>query len=183
MLRAIFASCRTAKNVTLKSEEFAKQPFHYNSYRTWLAKKTVTFKQPCCKQTQKGHTETALLTTFTCQRSSVKLWTVIVRWRPDRRTRQSVLQKLQWWEPVFVKRSLGIDSEESISPVYVAWRACTTNWVVVPARKTGNWFLGSLKGLQLRAMLRQSWHIAVKLENHSPWKITQIIKPLCSHIL
>ncbi len=50
-------------------------------------------------------------------------------------------------------RSPGIDSEESIPPVYVAsWRAGTTNRVVAPARQAGNRFLGSLKGLQIRAL-------------------------------
>jgi hypothetical protein len=39
--------------------------------------------------------------------------------------------------------SPGIDSEESISPAYVAWRASTTNRVIVPARQAGNRFLGS----------------------------------------
>ena len=45
-------------------------------------------------------------------------------------------------------RSPGIDTEESIPPAYVAWRAGTTNGVVVPALQAGNPFLGSLKGLQ-----------------------------------
>ncbi len=45
-----------------------------------------------------------------------------------------------------------IDSEESISPAHVAWRAGTTNSVAVPARQAGNRFLGSLKGLQIRAL-------------------------------
>ncbi len=31
-------------------------------------------------------------------------------------------------------RRPGIDSEDSIPPAYVAWRAGMTNWVVVPAR-------------------------------------------------
>jgi hypothetical protein len=44
-----------------------------------------------------------------------------------------------------------IESEESIQLTYVAWRAGTTNRVVVPARQAGNRFLGSLKGLQIRA--------------------------------
>jgi hypothetical protein len=47
--------------------------------------------------------------------------------------------------------SPGIDSEESISPAYVAWRAGMTNRVVVLARQGGNRFLGSLKCLQIRA--------------------------------
>jgi hypothetical protein len=37
---------------------------------------------------------------------------------------------------------------------YVAWRAGNTNWVVVPARQGWNRFLGSLKGLQIRALYR-----------------------------
>ena len=48
-------------------------------------------------------------------------------------------------------RRPGIDSEVSIPPAYVARRAGTTNRVVVPARQAGNRFLGSLKGLQIRA--------------------------------
>jgi hypothetical protein len=35
-------------------------------------------------------------------------------------------------------------------------RACTSNRVVVPARQTGNRFQGSLKGLQIRALLSHS---------------------------
>jgi hypothetical protein len=50
-----------------------------------------------------------------------------------------------------------IDSEESIQLAYVAWRAGTINRVVVPARHAGNRFLGSLKGLQIRA--QASGHI------------------------
>jgi hypothetical protein len=45
-----------------------------------------------------------------------------------------------------------IDYEESISPAYTACRAGTTNRVVVPARRAGNRFLGSSKGLQIRAL-------------------------------
>jgi hypothetical protein len=48
--------------------------------------------------------------------------------------------------------SLGIDSEGSIPPAYVALRAETTNRVVVPARQDGNRYLGSLKGLQIRTL-------------------------------
>jgi hypothetical protein len=36
----------------------------------------------------------------------------------------------------------------------VAWRAGTTNRVVVAARQAGNRFLGSLKGLQIRSLAR-----------------------------
>jgi hypothetical protein len=45
--------------------------------------------------------------------------------------------------------SPGIDSEESTPS---AWRAGTTNRVVVPACQAGNRFLGSLKGLQIRTL-------------------------------
>ncbi len=47
--------------------------------------------------------------------------------------------------------SPGIDSEEAIPPLYLARRAGTSNRVVVPARQAENRFLGSLKGLQIRA--------------------------------
>ncbi len=46
----------------------------------------------------------------------------------------------------------GIYSEESIKTAYVVWRAGTTNRVVVLARQAENRFLGSLKGLQIRAL-------------------------------
>ncbi len=49
--------------------------------------------------------------------------------------------------------SPGIDSEESIPPAYVAWRTGTTNRVIIPARQAGNQFMGSLKGLQIRAQM------------------------------
>jgi hypothetical protein len=48
-------------------------------------------------------------------------------------------------------RRPGIASKESIPPAYVGWRAGTSNRVVVPALQTGTRFLGSLKGLQIRA--------------------------------
>jgi len=47
--------------------------------------------------------------------------------------------------------SPGIDSEESIPLVYVAWRGSTTKKVVVSGR-----FLGSLKGLQILAQASDS---------------------------
>jgi hypothetical protein len=47
--------------------------------------------------------------------------------------------------------SPGIDSEESTFPSYVARLAGTANRVVVQAHQAGNRFLGSLKGLQIRA--------------------------------
>jgi hypothetical protein len=58
------------------------------------------------------------------------------------KTRAHICKRL--WSP-------GIDSEESISPAYGAWRASTTNRAIVPARQAGNRFLGSLKGLQILA--------------------------------
>ncbi len=48
-------------------------------------------------------------------------------------------------------KSPGIDSKESISPA-LAWLADTSNRGVVPARQVGNQFLGSIKGLQIRAL-------------------------------
>ncbi len=39
-------------------------------------------------------------------------------------------------------RSLSYISQKSIPPAYVAWRASTTNRVVVPARQAGKRFLG-----------------------------------------
>jgi hypothetical protein len=47
--------------------------------------------------------------------------------------------------------SPGIDSEESISPAYVACRAGTTVRVVVQASQPENRFSGSIKGIQIRA--------------------------------
>jgi hypothetical protein len=54
-------------------------------------------------------------------------------------------------EPLFCKclRSPGIDSQESIQPAFVAWRACMSNAVVVPGRQAGNRFLGSNSGFVL----------------------------------
>jgi hypothetical protein len=48
-------------------------------------------------------------------------------------------------------RSPGIDTNESIPPAYVAWRACASIRVVERARKARNRVLGSLKALQIRA--------------------------------
>jgi hypothetical protein len=45
----------------------------------------------------------------------------------------------------------GIDSKGLNLPVYRAWRAGTSNRVVVPAREAGNRSLGFLKRLQIRA--------------------------------
>ncbi len=52
--------------------------------------------------------------------------------------------------------SPGIDFEESISPAYVACRTGTANRVVVPAHQAANRFLGSLKGLKIRALYMQT---------------------------
>ncbi len=54
-------------------------------------------------------------------------------------------------------RRPGIDSEDSIPPAYVVWRAGTTNSVIVPARQAENRFLGSIKGLQMRALYFIWW--------------------------
>jgi hypothetical protein len=43
-------------------------------------------------------------------------------------------------------------AQESIPPAYLAWRAGTTNGVVVPVRQAGNRLLGSLKCFQIRAL-------------------------------
>ncbi len=47
----------------------------------------------------------------------------------------------------------GIDTEKSIPLAYVAWRAGTTNRVVVPDRQAGNRFRVSLKGLQIPSQI------------------------------
>ncbi len=60
-------------------------------------------------------------------------------------------------------RSPEIDSKESIPPAYVAWQA-----VVVPARQTGNRFLGSLKGLQIRAQLGNRVMVKGEVFLHMP---------------
>jgi hypothetical protein len=42
---------------------------------------------------------------------------------------------------------------ESIATAYVAWRAGTSNAVVVPAHQAWNRFLGSFEGLQIRVQV------------------------------
>ncbi len=49
--------------------------------------------------------------------------------------------------------SPGINSEESISPAYVAWRASTTSRVSYRPARLENRYLVSLKDLQIRALL------------------------------
>jgi hypothetical protein len=61
-----------------------------------------------------------------------------------------------------------IDSDGSIPAAYVAWRAGTKNRVVVQARHAGNRFLGSLKGLQIRAQIS---HKAKYYEYSEPWNL------------
>ena len=81
-------------------------------------------------------------------------------------------------------RSPGIDSKEPIPPAFVAWRAGTSDRVVVPARQAGNRFLGSLKGLKIRALLRESiqskahfrlqyprQNLVFKILRHCPFKV------------
>jgi hypothetical protein len=74
--------------------------------------------------------------------------------------------------------SPGIDSEESISPAYVACRAGTTNRFVVPACQAENRFLGSLKGLQIRALISTREILAPRELIH--WKTVQEIPPYCT---
>jgi hypothetical protein len=64
-----------------------------------------------------------------------------------------------------MNRFLGIDSSELILPAYVAWQAGTTYRVVVPPRQAGNRFLGSLKGLQIRAQDWATLALAVRRSN------------------
>jgi hypothetical protein len=75
-------------------------------------------------------------------RSLTYIKNTFVRSYPGKRTRARICKRL---------RRPGSDSEDSIPPAYVAWGAGTTNRVVVPARQAVNRFLGSFKGLQIRA--------------------------------
>jgi hypothetical protein len=72
------------------------------------------------------------------------------RSQPLLKDRARICKRL--WRP-------GIDSEDSLPLAYVAWRADTTNRVVVPARQAGNRFLGFLTGLQIRAQYREARRI------------------------
>jgi hypothetical protein len=49
--------------------------------------------------------------------------------------------------------SPAIDSKESISSAFIACRAGTSNRVVAQVRQAENRFLGSLEGLQIRALI------------------------------
>jgi len=51
-------------------------------------------------------------------------------------------------EPVFVNV---YGAQESIPPAHVARRASTTNRVFVPSHQTGNRYMGSVNGIQIRA--------------------------------
>jgi hypothetical protein len=79
---------------------------------------------------------------FIAVRSLSYIKNTFVRSYPEKRTRACICKRL---------RRPGIDSDDSIPPAYVAWRAGTTNRVVVQARHAVNRFLGSFKGLQIRA--------------------------------
>jgi hypothetical protein len=57
-------------------------------------------------------------------------------------TVQSVVSRARIFERL---RSQEIDSEESIPPTYVAWRAGTTNRIGVPARQAWESIPGQLK--------------------------------------
>jgi hypothetical protein len=73
-------------------------------------------------------------------------------WSPETDSKESIQAYVAWARICKRLRSPGIASKESIPLAYVAWRAGTSNRVVVPARRAGNRFLGSLKGLQIRAL-------------------------------
>jgi hypothetical protein len=77
--------------------------------------------------------------------------------------------------------SQGIDSKESTSPAYVAWRAGTTNSVVVPARQAENRFLGSLKDLQIRALAASRRKFKLRWTGSAHRKLVQ--KRLCITVL
>ncbi len=60
--------------------------------------------------------------------------------------------KFNWARICKRLRSPESDSKKSLPPAYVAWRAGTSNRVIIPARQAGNRFLGSLQVLQIRAL-------------------------------
>ncbi len=66
-------------------------------------------------------------------------------------------------EPVFVN---DYTAQKSIQLAYVAWRAGTTNRVVVPARQAKNRFLGSLKGLQIQALNHREENPTLLISQH-----------------
>jgi hypothetical protein len=45
-------------------------------------------------------------------------------------------------------------------PAYVVWRTGMSKRVVVPARQAGNRFLGSIKGLLIRALVYSEEHVS-----------------------
>jgi hypothetical protein len=83
----------------------------------------------------------------------------------------TVLCTLNCWFEYICKRlkSPTIDSKESIPPAYAAWRAGTSNRVVVPARQAGNRFLASLKGLQIRAQSPTQCKVLCNIACRRPW--------------
>jgi hypothetical protein len=80
-------------------------------------------------------------------------------------------------------RSPGIDSDESIPPACVAWRASTTNRVVVTVRQPGNRFLDSLKGLQIRAQFfRKSGSAFQWLGISYSERVDQLVRTSCDTV-
>jgi hypothetical protein len=74
-------------------------------------------------------------------------------WSPGIDTKESIPPAYVAWDRICKRlRRPGIDSEDSIPPAFVVRRAGTTNRVIVPARQAENRFLGSIKGLQIRAL-------------------------------
>jgi hypothetical protein len=96
-----------------------------------------------------------------------EMW-LVVSWINLRRY-WSFSSKITMWLARICKClwSPGIESEESISLTYVAWRAGTKNSVVVPARQAGNRFLVSLKALQIRALFSDSCGLIVQIVLHA----------------
>jgi hypothetical protein len=81
------------------------------------------------------------------------------RWRKNRSSRLYICVYPEARDRICKRlRRPGIDSKESIPQAYGVWRGPDkSNRVVVPERQAGNRFLGTLKGLQIRALLYKSW--------------------------
>jgi hypothetical protein len=69
-------------------------------------------------------------------------------------------------------RSPGIASKESIPPAYVGWRTGMSNRVVVPAIQAWTRFLGSLKGLLIRAGYLGWWNRFLGNDSWAPETFT-----------
>ncbi len=78
--------------------------------------------------------------------------------------------------------SIGIDSKVSIPPAYIAWWAGTSNRVAVPARQAGNRFLGSLKGLQIRALYVHVIFSSGKDEGNACWTVNLTCNHQCAYM-